>query len=293
MSVLITKRFYIDWEPATWLSPTIDIVRESDSSIIISGAPMTEITLGLYKYIFEEYQNSETYFFLPDWWPTVDDRYGEKINDLDSYQNKIYRWKSPNVILDTKEIAKDILNAKVTNFNKVWTFGAAIQKEVSFVDIILTINEINNSAKQTIEYMQKEIIASMKLLLKKEKKEDKKEKDLTIEDIEQLLIKREKKEDDKENEVSEEEKQIEKNNLLLIKNIWTLQNIEIFVKDIYKKIDEYSRWEVIEMISKSEILRLFDRLESFICTWNENWTKISKEIWILKNWIINLSSKIK
>lgn len=68
--------------PATGLTPTIDIW-ESDGTQVVSGATMTEVGGGFYKYDFTDYDGSKHYCIRADGGPTLptDERYQYGTNE--------------------------------------------------------------------------------------------------------------------------------------------------------------------------------------------------------------------
>lgn len=153
MSALITTRFYNAWIPATWLSPVIRIVKESDGSVVIASDAVTEVSGGFYKYEFTGYSPNELYFFSIDWWSTLtwSDRYKDSINDKDSYWNKTSWGKNPNVVIDTQWLAKDIWDASISDHKIDGTFGFVVQKPITFKTITDSINKILPLVEKSIK----------------------------------------------------------------------------------------------------------------------------------------------
>ena len=83
MAILVTAYFQESGVPKTGLSPTVDIYKTSDSSLVVDDDAMTEIAGGFYKYSFTGHDTSEDYTFIVDSVTlTNDERFA--VGDLDS-----------------------------------------------------------------------------------------------------------------------------------------------------------------------------------------------------------------
>jgi len=80
--MLIIAFFTNQGTPATGLTPTIDIW-EADGTQVVSGATMTEVGGGFYKYDFTNYDGSKHYCIRADGGPTLptDERYQYGTNE--------------------------------------------------------------------------------------------------------------------------------------------------------------------------------------------------------------------
>jgi hypothetical protein len=105
MSKTIVTIFTEDGVGKTGLVPLITILDVSDNSTVVSGQAMTELSLGFYKYSFDEYDYTKDYVFMCD-----------GTSFLNSYER--YNYSSSEAVTDLDDIASDITNILKINKNR-------------------------------------------------------------------------------------------------------------------------------------------------------------------------------
>lgn len=91
----IAVSFTTQWQPATWLTPTVSIWRR-DWKQIVANDTCKEIAWGWYIYNFRQYNNDNVYLYQFDGGDSLSDydRYKFGGNELDAYTNKYSWWKT-------------------------------------------------------------------------------------------------------------------------------------------------------------------------------------------------------
>ena len=89
--------FSSGWYPAAGLNPLVSI-RERNGTVIVLNQLCKAIpnATGFYSYDFQNYDQNKQYLFRFDWTGVLPtgDRWISWVNDLDSYENKISRWRT-------------------------------------------------------------------------------------------------------------------------------------------------------------------------------------------------------
>ncbi len=89
--------FSSNWYPAAGLSPTVNI-RERNGTVRVLNGLCKQIpnAVWFYSYDFQNYDQNKQYLFRFDWTGVLPqtDRWISWVNDLDSYENKISRWRT-------------------------------------------------------------------------------------------------------------------------------------------------------------------------------------------------------
>lgn len=149
MASLITVRLYNDdLTPKTGDTPTLSAIQQDTKEVVLDWVAMEEVGAWFYQYEFGQYNSSKLYFFYIDW-EVYDD-----INTLDSYGNKWTRGKRQELIIDPYAISEAVWDTKTKDHTKKWTFGEIIQKEISFSEIIISINTIKDKVEETIKWIK-------------------------------------------------------------------------------------------------------------------------------------------
>lgn len=99
-SKLITVFFTVSGVPTTGLTPTIDIWEVNPDSLVVTGAAMTEIGGGWYKYLYTSYDFAKSYVFTADGGPALNACERYKIGGNESYEEDIsYQvWEEPTML---------------------------------------------------------------------------------------------------------------------------------------------------------------------------------------------------
>ena len=116
----------------TGLTPTIDIIRLDDDVVLVDGASMSEVTRGVYKYIFTAYDSTKEYFFVMN----TDDvnvvnktQYGQSLSAVDNILKiEKNRWKILND--DTMVFYDDDATTPLYEFDLKNALGNADSKNV-------------------------------------------------------------------------------------------------------------------------------------------------------------------
>jgi len=95
--MIIFAFFTENGSPKTGLTPTIDIADE-DGTAIVTGASMTEVSLGFYKYDFSTIVDSTNYVYRADGGASqpVAERYSVGSNQIASDTNRILKVEKNN-----------------------------------------------------------------------------------------------------------------------------------------------------------------------------------------------------
>jgi len=232
MASLITARLYnVDWTPNTGATPKLSAIRQSDKVEVLDSVSMEEVGNGFYQYEFEQYSNTELYFYSIDW-----EQY-DWINQLDSYGNKWTRGKRAEIIIDPKAISEAVRESKIEDHQKEWTFWAIVQKPISFTDIVVEMDWLGKKIETIIS----------KIKIPKQVNKD----DLIewiSDNIDEKLLKLAselKPEEDKEDWDDEME-----NVLLEIKN---LSNFIVNLQEQVKQINDWVEWiSKVDLVEKIE-----------------------------------------
>ena len=308
MSCLVTARFYSSGVPAIGLTPVIKIIKESDSSVVVVADSMTEVNNGFYKYEFTGYSNTELYFFAIDWGAALDDsdRYLDNLNQLDSYGNKWSRGVSW-LFIDNEKIAKAIWDYKLKDSNKEWTFGKKIQTEMSFVEINLSINEVQRSILDMLDNLHKNIRTDMVYEVNKgiasiefPEYEQITKSDLedTINPLKEEIISlkedMEEKEEEKEDESDDKEEKHREMAWIMTNVIDVLTNLYESIDVVSGKVNDMSKNNngiiKIDLWLSTMIEKLQDEKTDKL---DQMWLDVTKWIDTIKKGIINLSSKLQ
>ena len=175
MTETVLSFFDNSWVPATWLTPSIQGISITGSTLF--SWVMTEVSWWRYSYEITNYNKGIKYLITVDWWATMwASRYQYVTNELDSYENKPDRkWQrawSGQMNIDASLIAKEVW--KVSAENPIeWTYGAVVQKEMKAIDFDPILKAIKDIPKWVTikdikeilpEYDDSKVLESIKIV---------------------------------------------------------------------------------------------------------------------------------
>jgi hypothetical protein len=178
--MIISAYFSNGGSPAEGLSPTLDSWL-NDGTKVLDGVSMTEVSGGFYYYDFEDYDNSNNYYFRADGGNSLADheRYSYSANDLDQEVIAGAVWdeniRKHNL---TNSAGRQLKKSGSAVFNAVWTSKERDRLIDDVTTLMKKLEEVTNE------------IESIKLFTKEESDSHKKNTEKISENITKSLDKK-------------------------------------------------------------------------------------------------------